>query len=138
VETGHALRETSDALMRDLEVLTALEQEKRGLEPGDPKLVDLAGRIQEIANRVLAGSVREHQLTQSGNVLIATGSDHAPSATIEETPRVAAEILAEWREAERRIADAEPGTAEAAEAQALADALREEYQRAYDQASRRG
>jgi hypothetical protein len=138
MESGHALRETSDALMRDLEVLAALEQEKRGLEPGDPRLVDLAGKIQEIANRVLASSIREHQLTQAGNVLIATGSAAAPTRTIEETPRAAAEILAEWREAERRLADADPDSAEAAEARALADALRDEYQRAYDEASRRG
>jgi hypothetical protein len=137
METRDALRETSDALLRDLEVLATLEQEKRTLSPGDPKLVELAGRIQEIANRVLAGSIREHQLTQSGNVAVARGASAAPGLTIEETPRAAAEILAEWRVAERRLADAEPGSAEAAEARALSDALREEYQRAYDQASRR-
>ena len=138
METGHALRETSDALMRDLEVLSTLEQEKRGLDPGDPKLVELAGRIQEIATRVLAGSIREHQLTQAGNVQIAAGSVTAPTKTIEETPRAAAEILAEWREAERRATDADPDSAEAAEARALAGALRDEYQRAYDETSRRG
>jgi hypothetical protein len=138
LETGHALRETSDALMRDLDVLAALEQEKRTLDPGDPKLVELAGRIQEIASRVLDSSIRQHQLTQSGNAQIARGAAAAPSATIDETPRAAAEILAEWREAERRAADAEPGSAELDEARALANALRDEYQRAYDQAARRG
>jgi hypothetical protein len=138
LETSHALRETSDALMRDLEVLATLEQEKRTLDPGDPKLVELAGRIQVIANRVLASSIREHQLTQSGNDQIALGAATAPIATIEQTPRAAAEILAEWREAERRVADAEPDSAEAAEAQALASALRDEYQRAYDETTRRG
>ena len=138
METGPALRETSDALMRDLEVLATLEQEKRNLEPGDPKLVELAGRIQEIANRVLASSIRQHHLTQSTNVQVARGATAAPNATIEETPRAAAEILAEWREAERRAVEAEPGSAEADEALALSKALRDEYQRAYDQASRRG
>ena len=49
METSHALRETSDALMRDLDVLTALEEQKRGLDPGDPRLVELAGRIEAIA-----------------------------------------------------------------------------------------
>jgi hypothetical protein len=137
LETSQALRETSDALMRDLEVLATLEEEKRTLEPGNPRLVELAGRIEEIANRVLAGSVREHQLTQAGNVQIAAGSGAAPGASIEATVRPAAKILAEWREAERRTAAADPGSAEAAEAQALARALRVEYQRAYDVAIRR-
>src|SRR5262249_5051677 len=137
LETGHALRETSDALMRDLEVLATLEQEKRGLAPGDPRLVELAGKIEEVAKRVLSSSVRQHHLTQSGNAPIAAGAGAAHGATIEDTPRAAAEILAEWRDAERRVAAAEPGSAEQAEARALTDALREEYQRAYDQASRR-
>src|SRR4029079_19164150 len=48
-DTGQALRATSDALLRDLEVLATIEEEKRSLEPGDPRLVQLAARIEEIA-----------------------------------------------------------------------------------------
>jgi hypothetical protein len=136
METGRALRETSDALMRDLDVLATIEEEKRGLEPGDPRLVELAGRIEEIAKRVLAGSVREHQLTQAANVEVVSGAASAPSETIEETPRSIALILAEWRAAERRLVDAEPGSAEEAEARALAEALRLEYRSAYEDARR--
>jgi hypothetical protein len=136
VEMSNALRETSDALLRDLDVLTALEEEKRGLAPGDPRLVDLAGRVQEIAARILAGSVREHQLTQSANLEVATGAPNAPTATINETPRSMVAILAEWRDAERRAAAAEPGSSEEAESRALADTLRQEYGRAYDRANR--
>ena len=44
--TGDALRRTSDALLRDLEALVSLEEEKRGVEPGDPRLVDLAAQIE--------------------------------------------------------------------------------------------
>ena len=136
-DTSDALRETSDVLLRDLDVLTALEEEKRELAPGDPRLVELAGRVQEVAARILAGSVREHQLTQAANVEVATGAPTAPIATIEETPRSMIAILAEWRDAERRAAAAEPGSSEQSEARALADALRQEYRRAYDDASRR-
>jgi len=131
VESGDALRETSDALLRDLDVLATLEEEKRGLDPGDPRLVELAGRIEEIAKRILTGSVRQHQLTQRMNLDVATGAPDAPTSTIDETPRSMVLILAEWRDAERRAAAAEPGSAEASEARALADALRQEYQRAY-------
>ena len=136
METTHALRETSDALMRDLDVLATIEEEKRGLAPGDPRLVELAGRIEEIAERILAGSVRQHQLTQTANTQVEAGGPNVPTTTIEGTARPIAAILAEWRDAERRASLAEPGSAEAAEANALIDALREEYRRAYETARR--
>jgi hypothetical protein len=41
-------------------------------------------------------------------------------------------ILAEWRAAERDAADAAPGSQAAQEARAAADALRDEYRRAYE------
>ncbi len=122
--------------MRDLDVLAAIEEEKRGLAPGDPRLVELAGRIEEIAERILSGSIRQHQLTESANAQVESGSETAPTKTIEATPRPIGAILAEWREAERRAADAEPGSAEASESRALVDALRDEYRRAYDSARR--
>jgi DNA-binding HxlR family transcriptional regulator len=132
METGQALRETSDALLRDLDVLVAIEEEKRSLEPGDQRLVELAGRIEEIAQRILSGSVRQHQLTQVVNAQVEAGSANAPETSIEETPRPIQAVLAEWREAERRHVAAEPGSGEAAEAEALVNRLREEYRRAYE------
>ena len=132
METGHALRETSDALLRDLDVLVTIEEEKRSLEPGDERLVELAGRIEEIAQRILSGSVRQHQLTQVVNAQVEAGSAHAPESSIDETPRPIQAVLAEWREAERRALAAEPGSAEAAEADALVARCREEYRRAHD------
>lgn len=136
METSQALRQTSDALLRDLEVLTTIEEEKRTLTPGDPRLVELAGRIQEIAERVLSGTVRQHQLTQVANVQVERNLPEAPAAPIEATPRALTAILAEWRDAERRLASAEPDSADAAEARALTEALRDEYRRAYDAARR--
>ena len=50
-------------------------------------------------------------------------------------PRPIQAILADWREAERRSAAAVPGSAEALEAEALEDRLREEYRRAHEAAS---
>jgi hypothetical protein len=137
LETSHALRQTSDALLRDLDVLATLEEEKRGLDPGDPKLVELAGRIEAIAERVFVGSIREHQLTQVMNEQVETGAPTAPTATIDETPRSISVVLAEWRNAERRLVEADPGSAEEAEARATVDALRAEYRRTYE-AARRG
>ena len=132
METGPALRETSDALLRDLDVLVTIEEEKRTLQPGDARLVELAGRIEEIAQRILSGSVRQHQLTQTVNAQVEAGSKAAPDASIDQTPRPIQAVLAEWRDAERRLVAAEPGSGEAAEAEARVTSLREEYRRAHE------
>ena len=108
METGNALRETSDALLRDLDVLVAIEEEKRTLEPGDPRLVELAERIEEIARRVLDSTNRQHQLTRAVNAQVDRGSPDAPETTIDETPRPIQAVLADWREAERRAAPPRP------------------------------
>jgi hypothetical protein len=135
METSHSLRETSDELLRDLDVLATLEEQKRDLDPGDPKLVELAGRIEAIAERVLVGSIREHQLTKVANEQVEAEAPTAPTLTIEETPaRPVAVVLAEWRDAERRASELDPDSAEADEARALVDALRAEYRRAYEAA----
>ena len=133
-KSGQALRKTSDALLRDLEVLSTIEEEKRSLEPGDPRLVELANRIEVIAQRVLVGSVRQRQLTEVVNGQVEAGSPDAPSGTIEDTPRPIAEILTQWREAERRVEAALAGSGEAAEAEALVERLRDEYRRAHEAA----
>ncbi len=136
MDTGHALRETSDALLRDLDVLVTIEEEKRSLEPGDPRLVQLAERIEEIARRILGTTERQHDLTRVVNAQVDAGSPGAPENTIEKTPRPVQAVLAEWREAERRIVAAEPGSADAAEAAALVANLRAEYRRAHEAAAR--
>ena len=51
-------------------------------------------------------------------------------------PRDAADILAEWRQAERRLNAAQPGTAEEDAARADIDRLRAEYSRAFEQRSK--
>jgi hypothetical protein len=134
--TGDALRRTSDTLLRDLEALLELEEEKRTIDPGDPRLVDLASQIEQIAKRVLASSTSQRAQTQLIHALTETGSPAAPDATIEETPRSMEAILAAWRQAERQLDAAEPGSAEATEAQVLVDRLREEYRRAHEEATR--
>ena len=134
--TGDALRRTSDELLRDLEALLQLEEEKRTIDPGDPRLVDLASRIEIIAKRVLASSTSQRAQTQLIHELTENGSAAAPETPIDETPRSMEAILAAWRQAERQLDAAEPGSAEATEAEVLIDRLRDEYRRAHDEAAR--
>jgi hypothetical protein len=136
-ETAGALRATSDTLLRDLEVLASIEEEKRTIEPGDPRLVELAERVEEVARRVLVGSRRQRVLTETVNSQVEAGLPDAPTRSIEATPRAIAAILAEWRDAERRLAAAEPDSGAATEAEAIVERCRAEYRRAHDAAERR-
>jgi hypothetical protein len=135
-ETAAALRQASDNLLRDLESLSDLEEVKRQIEPGDPRLIELAGTIEVLAHRVLASSARQRQLTIEANDLVDLGMPDAPSHPIAETPRAISAILADWREAERRAQAAPEGSAEAADAEEALDRFKEEYREAHGKASR--
>ena len=131
-DTSEDLRATSDAVLRDLEVLGAIEAQKRTLEPDDPQLVELAERVEALAARLLASSSRQRKLTVVGKAEVDAGAPSAPTSTIDDTPRPIPDILAEWRAAERRLAAAEPGSAEALEAEAMTENLRQQYRDAHD------
>lgn len=134
-DAGGRLRDASDAVLRDLETLAGLEEEKRILGPEDTRRVELAEKIQAIAGRLLQSSTTERRLTEAihDDPENAAGSD-----TIEETPRSIATILESWRKAERRLAAAEPGSVDADVAAGEIDRFREEYRRAYARRERRG
>jgi hypothetical protein len=136
-ETGSALRATSDALLADLEALEELEREKRNLQPDDPQLVDHARKVESIARRLLGQSVRQRELTSVASDMATSGHPDTPRQTIEATPREIHQILADWRDAERRARDAEPGSVEAEAANADVERYREEYRAAHDSARRR-
>jgi hypothetical protein len=125
-------RAPSDGLVRDLDVLSAIEEQKRALEPGDPQLEALSERLDAVATRLLDASSPERRLGEAGNTAVESGFEATPPASIDETPRPIPDILAEWRAAERRLQAAEQGSADAVEAQALSDHLRQEYRLAYE------
>ena len=135
-DTGAALREASDTLLRDLEALSELEEVKRSIAPGDSRLIELAGTIEAMAERVLASSARQRELTIEANDLVDLGMPEAPTRSIDETPRSIATILAEWRNAERHAQAAEAGSADAVEAERAILRLKNEYRRAHEEATR--
>ena len=126
------LRGVSDALLRDLQELVDAEQEKRRIQPDDPRLVELAAEVDAIARRVLDLTKAQHEITEDVHELAAEGGPDAPTESIEETIRPMGVILAEWRAAERDVASAAAGSAEAKAARATSDRLRSEYRRAYE------
>ena len=127
-----ALRATSDELMRDLATLSGLEEEKRTLPLDDPRLVEIAAQVEVIAARILNGSRRQSAIAREGF------GPNESAASINDVPRSIAAILEEWREGERRAADATRGSAEAAQLEVLASRLREEYREAFARARSKG
>ncbi len=130
--TSAELRRTSDALLRDLEALTTLEEDKRTLPASDPRLTELASQIHEIAQRVLAGTGAQKELTQE--LASAPGTD----LPIERVRRSPATILAEWRDIEQRRVRAPRGSAARAELEILAQRIRDEYREAFDSTALEG
>lgn len=135
-ETGRALRDTSDELIRDLEALATLEEEKRQIAPDDTRFVDLATRIESIAMRVLVASGRQRELTEQMHRMADEGSPAAVPESIEAVPRPISAILADWRDAERRLEGTTAGSAEEREVEVLVERLRDEYRAAHDAAVR--
>jgi uncharacterized protein YdeI (YjbR/CyaY-like superfamily) len=127
------LRGASDSLLEGLDRLTKLEEQKRSLTPGTPAFAKAAADITQLAQELLQASAMQERLAAHTVELRAAGSDAAPDQPIKDmSPRDLAEILREWRAAERQLAEAAPGSAEAVGLAATASRLRDEYQRAHD------
>lgn len=126
------LRATSDALLRDLDALVALEAEKRSVSTSDPRLNELAEHIHDIALRVLAHTGAQRELAREA------AADPRADRSIDTVRRSPAAILAEWRDVEQRRVAADPGSAVYAELEVLSERLREEYQAAFDETATEG
>ena len=133
------LHATSDAVLATLDRLRTLELEKRDLPVGSPRLVELAKEIERLATTVLGASDAQVDLAKAANAGADAGTID-PGTTINEMgdpPRNVQTVLAEWRDAERHLGEALPGTPEAARLRAEIEVLREEYRRAHDAVVRR-
>lgn len=122
------LRLASDTFLRQVERLHELEEQKRQAVPGSPEMLSLSHRVEELASTVLATASR-----QSGLADLAAKRRPGRLRPIEQVPpRAIPEILAEWRQAERTLEEATPGSVEWETALATCDALRDEYRRAHE------
>ena len=135
MELEQEMRVTSDDLLRRLERLRELEIEKRELTPGTARFRKIAKDIERLAAGVLTKTVEQEQLgRQAGAALEQTGVASPPIADIAPRRELAV-ILGEWREAERALAAAAPGTPAQRDAQAAVQRLRDEYRDSYSNAS---
>jgi hypothetical protein len=121
------LRTASDTFLARLDRLHQLEVEKRLLTPGTDRMVTLAAEIESLVQEVLG--VAGTQLDIARNAAALDG-ELRPIEAI--PPRDAAEVLVDWRAAERRLSAAAPGGADEAMARSDIERLRDEYRRAFE------
>jgi hypothetical protein len=130
-EMEHALRSASDKILATIDELQRLEAEKRELPPGSERFNTLAIEVERLAGSIFTQSHVQEQLAErSQEVSEQTGAVIAPIDEIAATREIPV-ILAEWREAERKLAEANADSAEHALAAADVRRLRDEYQRAH-------
>lgn len=130
VEIEQDLRFTSDEMLRALERLRELEERKRKLTPGTKSFLKLAEEVEQLAATVFERT-REQTLEADRSVALRERAGMQPRPIDEIPPtRELHIILAEWRDAERRLAEAVPHTTQASEAEADVERLRLEYRRA--------
>jgi hypothetical protein len=124
------LRVTSDRLLQTLDQLEALENEKRSLKPDSPRFAKLAHEVERLAAEAFAQTHAQQALGERARAAEAQGVELPPIAesTLMRPLQV---ILAEWRDAERRLQLAEPDSAEHSAAAGDVGRLREEYHGAY-------
>jgi hypothetical protein len=118
------LRATSDRMLGMLDELRALEMRKRGLTPGTDEFARLAWDVADLARTAVRWS--ELQLRQA-NEALAVGASEPAVALVDVPPRRLDEVLAEWRQAEIRLSQTQPGSPEAEAASMDVTRLRAEY-----------
>ncbi len=138
LEIERDLRFTSDEMLRALERLRELEARKRKLKPGTEPFVKLAEEVEQLAASVFERTREQTEQAERSLELREVASvDVRPIDAVPPTRELHI-ILAEWRDAERRLAATGIETAEHAKAAGDVRRLREEYHRAYKAQSGEG
>ena len=135
-ELERGLKTASDSLLATLDELYALENTKREMTPGSREFLELAGRIERLAQSVLTETRRQEAFAHRAEQTRGT-RDEVDRPLEDVPPRPIHAILAEWREAERLQAETAHGSPEYDRLQADIRRLRREYRRATELARQR-
>ncbi|HLX34869.1 MAG TPA: hypothetical protein VKR30_06440 [Candidatus Limnocylindrales bacterium] len=112
------LRSASDAILLLVGEVEQLERHKRGVRPQDPRFDVLAKAVSDAAAALAAFTEAEEAWGHDADGARSTVSSIADSAA----PPTLSAILQRWREIERQLNEAAPGSPEA-------EALFEEFER---------
>jgi hypothetical protein len=128
------LRGASDGLLIAIRNVDARERMKRSVPPDDPTFAALARDVREAAD-VLLRLARVEE-ANAVTVQVQPGASGLPTIDSSPPPVNLAGILAEWRDVERRLGQAEPSSAEAQALMEQFETLRERYAKAMETARR--
>jgi hypothetical protein len=121
------LRSASDAILLLVGEVEQLERHKRGVAPGDARFDELAAAVKEAAISLAEFSKAELDWGRDADGL----KQHVAPIEHSTSPQNLSAILGRWRQIERQLNEAEPGSPEA---QALFEAferVRDEYMTAF-------
>src|SRR5918992_4833096 len=104
------LRDASDETLEALARLEEMEREKRSLPPGSDRFISLAREIEERARTVLSSTQRQERLATESVERVEGGEALERPIEVIDRPRDVPSILADWRDAERRLTRSTPGT----------------------------
>ena len=122
------LRSASDTLIAALEQMHDLESEKRQVPAGSERFVELARQVDDLALQILRHTEYQESMAETlEERREAGGGVSRPIEQMPSEPRARHLILSDWRDAERRLAAAELGSVEGAQAASDVRRLREEY-----------
>lgn len=126
-ETDGAARATSDELIAALLDLQETETKKRAVPTDSAEFVRLAIVADEAGKMVARWTAAQLEAASQAARLVRQGV--MTGTPIEQVPpRPLAKILAQWREAEHRLAAAQPGSSEGQVAAADVRRFQDEYQ----------
>jgi hypothetical protein len=133
------LRATSNAFLHELGRLHDLEVKKRQIEPGTEEFSAIAREVETLANELMNVSAQQTELALKAEVHGPDGDGTLDLSPIESVApiRQVHEVLADWRDAERRLQDAEQASPDFISIRAEVVRLREEYRRAVEAATSR-
>jgi hypothetical protein len=121
------LRGASDAIMVLLGELKQLEGHKRGVRPSDPRFGQLATAVRDAAQSLAQLAREQEEWGRSA----AVSDPRVASIAKSPNSQPLSAILARWREVERKLDAAEPGSDEATRLFGEFQMVREEYLAAF-------
>jgi hypothetical protein len=126
-ELEDRLRAASDGIQLVVQQLNTLEDQKRGVDPTDTRFVELAKLVRVTVAELLQLATVEEEFARG---LARAAAADLPSINEVQPRHDLRQILEEWRDVERRIAEVPPGSRESVELVDRFEQLRIEYARA--------
>jgi hypothetical protein len=131
MDTERDVRATTIQMLEMLDRLISVVRAKQAAAVGSDEFVQQAREAERLSGMVFRSAGIQLRMAEASASAVQRG-EMAPGRPIDVESRPLDRILANWREAQRRLEIALPGSREAAAASEEIERLREEYQATHD------